>query len=228
MRDAARTRERILEAARAAFSRHGYEGTTVRGVAEAAGVAPNLITRYFGGKHGLFRAATAGQVDVASVLPGDLATLGARIARNVVERWESAAPEDPLLMMLRSSGSSDETAAALTCFFEDEALRPTARHLAGELGCTTTEAMDRVASVGALITGVVTMRYVMRCGPLAATRPEVLERWLGDRLQRLLDGPHPPSLDGPSCPSLDRSPPPSSELRDPEASSGSPELSERP
>lgn len=53
VRDAAATRQRILEHAQRQFARHGYAGVAVKGVADAAGVSPNLVTRYFGGKDGL-------------------------------------------------------------------------------------------------------------------------------------------------------------------------------
>jgi hypothetical protein len=54
--------------------------------------------------------------------------------------------------------------------------------------------MDRVAAVGALITGVVTMRYVMRSGPLAESPPAALEAWLSELLQRMLEDPPPSPL----------------------------------
>ena len=53
-RDAQATRERLIGAARNAFSQHGFERTTVREIAGEAGVNPALINRYFGGKEQLF------------------------------------------------------------------------------------------------------------------------------------------------------------------------------
>ena len=193
-RDAAATKERILSVAREAFARHGFDGATVRSIAAEADVAPNLITRYFGGKGGLFRAATRIDLGVPAVLPGPLSGLGQRIATNVVGRWEGAGAEDPLLMMLRSAGTSDEAAADLGAFFLEQASRPLAAHLAAQLGCPPGQAQDRVAGVGALIMGVVMSRYVMRTGPLAEADPAALTAWLGDLLQRLLDGLAPPAL----------------------------------
>lgn len=190
-RDAERTRDRILDAARVAFARHGYDGTTVRTVAADAGVAPNLITRYFGGKPGLFRAATAAELGVAAVLPGPVEGLGARLAANVVRRWEGVEPEDPLLMRLRSAGSSDAAARELGEFFQRQACSPIAAHLERVLGCSRPDAEDRVAAVGALIMGLVTSRYVMRIGPLCAAEPPALEVWLAERIQRLLESPAP-------------------------------------
>jgi AcrR family transcriptional regulator len=49
-------RERLLEAARELFTRHGYDGVSMRRLARDAGATPAMIHYYFGDKHGLFRA----------------------------------------------------------------------------------------------------------------------------------------------------------------------------
>jgi TetR/AcrR family transcriptional regulator len=51
------TQERILEAACYEFSHAGFRGTTMREVAERAGVGHPLINYYYGDKDGLWRAA---------------------------------------------------------------------------------------------------------------------------------------------------------------------------
>jgi len=55
-RDRQATEETLVAAAAAAFSKYGYEGTTTRGIAEAAECSEALIQRYFGGKEGLLLA----------------------------------------------------------------------------------------------------------------------------------------------------------------------------
>jgi AcrR family transcriptional regulator len=193
-RDAARTRQRLLDVAGRHFAAHGYDGTSVRAIAAEAGVAANLITRYFGSKAELFAAATTVDLQVPAVLTGELGELGARIAHRVVQRWESADAADPLLMMMRSAGSSPSVAEALGTFFAVQASRPLAEHLTASHGCTPEDAWSRAMSVGALIMGVVTGRYVMPNGPLAAADRASLTAWLGNRLQRVLDGPPAPPL----------------------------------
>jgi AcrR family transcriptional regulator len=197
-RDAARTRQRLLDVAGRHFARYGYAGTSVRAVAAEAGVAPNLVTRYFGGKAEMFAAATTADLQVRAVLPGPPEELGARIARRVVQRWEAADAADPLLMMLRSAGSSPTVAEALGTFFATQASRPLAEHLVASHGCSPEDAGARAMSVGALIMGVVTGRYVMTHGPLATADRASLTAWLADRLQRVLDGPPAPPLVPPS------------------------------
>ena len=53
-RDAAATREAILEAATRRFATQGYERAGVREIAADAGVTAALVNRYFGSKEGLF------------------------------------------------------------------------------------------------------------------------------------------------------------------------------
>jgi AcrR family transcriptional regulator len=55
-RDPERTRERILDAALTEFAARGYAGARVNEIAERAGVNKQLISYYFGGKEGLYRA----------------------------------------------------------------------------------------------------------------------------------------------------------------------------
>src|SRR3954467_2700576 len=62
-RDAGRTRQLLLDAARRRFAEDGYAATTVRDIAEDAGVNVALTSRYFTSKEGLFEAclSTAGE-----------------------------------------------------------------------------------------------------------------------------------------------------------------------
>lgn len=56
-RNAAATRLALLDAARELFATCGFERTTVRAVAERAGVNQALLFRYFGNKEALFAEA---------------------------------------------------------------------------------------------------------------------------------------------------------------------------
>jgi AcrR family transcriptional regulator len=59
-RDAAATRESLLDAARRLVAEHGVEGTSTRDVAAVAGVNQALVYRYFGSKEKLFAEAVEG------------------------------------------------------------------------------------------------------------------------------------------------------------------------
>ncbi len=53
----AATAQRILDAARAEFGRHGLEATTIRRIARRAGVDPSLVMQHYGTKAALFAVA---------------------------------------------------------------------------------------------------------------------------------------------------------------------------
>lgn len=55
-RNAAATRQRILDAGEREFAARGFAGARLREIADSAGVQPALIHHYFTDKHGLYRA----------------------------------------------------------------------------------------------------------------------------------------------------------------------------
>src|SRR5262245_39016494 len=67
-RDAEATRAAILQSARVAFARAGYDGAGVREIAQGAGVTAMLVNRYFGSKEQLFAEAVAESMATTSVL----------------------------------------------------------------------------------------------------------------------------------------------------------------
>ena len=58
----------LLDAARAVFAERGYDGATVRAIAERAGVDAAMVNHWFGGKEGLFVAALDLPADPGAVL----------------------------------------------------------------------------------------------------------------------------------------------------------------
>ncbi|GIG20652.1 TetR family transcriptional regulator [Cellulomonas chitinilytica] len=184
VRNAAATQQRILEHARRLFARDGFTAITVKAVADAAGVSPNLITRYFGGKDGLFLAATQVEIPVVDSFSGDLSGLGSRLAASIVERWSGESGQDPLLVLQRASGERPEAAEALAAFLDAHSLEPLHRYLR-DSGLDDTDARHRAAAIDAFVLGVSTRRRVLR--------PELgdaadLQAWLGATIQRLADG----------------------------------------
>jgi AcrR family transcriptional regulator len=109
-RDSAATRRALLAAGRELFAGAGYEGTTVRAVAERAGVNQALLFRHFGSKEGLFAEAVTGQaLDLLhdgppeQVLPRTLAAILAT---------DDGSADDVALFLaaLRSAGNTDAAA----------------------------------------------------------------------------------------------------------------------
>ena len=50
------TRERLIRAAAQLFAEKGYEGASVKELAQEAGVNVSLVSYHFGGKDGLYRS----------------------------------------------------------------------------------------------------------------------------------------------------------------------------
>lgn len=83
------SRTRILEAALGLFARHGYERTSVRMIAEAAGVAQGLLYNYYDGKEALLRAIL--QRSLQDVEESFLRAAGGKTPRERIERLIGAA-----------------------------------------------------------------------------------------------------------------------------------------
>jgi len=183
-RNATVTRQSILDQARRQFANLGYRATTVKGVADAAGVSPNLVTRYFGGKEGLFLAAAQVEIAVDPVFAGELASLGARLAASIVQRWSGQQGEDPLLVLQRAAGERPEAAEALAGFLDAHSLEPLRRYLR-DSGLADEEADARAAAIDAFVLGVSTRRRVLRSDLGDAGQ---LQEWLATSIQRLAGG----------------------------------------
>lgn len=153
-------------------------------MADAAGVSPNLITRYFGGKDGLFLAATQVEIPVSDSFDGERSSLGARLAASIVQPWWSVSGPDPLLVLQRASGERPEAAEALAAFLDTNSLGPLERYLR-DSGLGEADARSRAAAIDAFVLGVSTRRRVLRS---ELGDPADLQAWLGAVIQRLADG----------------------------------------
>ncbi len=102
----ASTRDRILQAALKLFARQGYEGTTTKDLALAAGVAEGTLFRHFSNKKAiLIEVATKGWVEILTDLLTELSEMGSYKAVAQVMRRR----------MLRMAESSD---LMRVCFME--------------------------------------------------------------------------------------------------------------
>jgi AcrR family transcriptional regulator len=111
-RDAAGTRRALLEAARQRFARNGYSATTVRDIADDAGVNVALINRYFESKEGLFEACLAVVVDELGRSAGEvseLSQLPGTIAQRVAGVGPDGHPNQAVMMLLLRSSGEERT-----------------------------------------------------------------------------------------------------------------------
>jgi AcrR family transcriptional regulator len=105
-RNAAATREAILNSAIRNFARAGYDGVGVREIAGDAGVTAMLVNRYFGSKEQLFAEA----VETSFAPPVFIAEKPQAIARDAAAALAARSAPDaddlaPFLIMLRSASN---------------------------------------------------------------------------------------------------------------------------
>jgi AcrR family transcriptional regulator len=103
-----RTEARILDAATRLFLAAGYERTTIRAVASAAGVDAGLVMHYFGSKQELFR-----QVIETAPVPGVSGAPG-QAAEQILASLADRLASEPVasLTLLRSMVTQPQAASA--------------------------------------------------------------------------------------------------------------------
>lgn len=155
------TRRAILEAARSAFAARGYEQTTIRAVAAGAGVDASMVMRYFGSKAGLFTAAATAHLTAPDLRQVPARRRGEVLTRTFVDRWEDAARDDELILLLRTAVTSEEVAARLQATLGQMVTGPIAA-----LGHP--DAAQRAGFIAAQLLGLALCRYILRQEPLAS------------------------------------------------------------
>ncbi|WP_083942911.1 TetR/AcrR family transcriptional regulator [Sphingomonas soli] len=132
-RNAAATRQAMLEAARRQFARESYENVGLREISREVGVDPALVCRYFGSKEALFREVLRHPDDgnfLAGVSAEGVPDYFAGLLTQA-ETHDTAAKTEWLLIVLRSAGSSHASQIVRETLHE-RVLRPVARILGGE------------------------------------------------------------------------------------------------
>ncbi|WP_330297900.1 TetR/AcrR family transcriptional regulator [Streptomyces sp. NBC_00503] len=178
------TQERIRLAARSEFAARGYDKTSVRGIAKAAGVDPALVHHYFGSKDDLFAAAIELTMEPALVIPQILGSgpegIGERLARYFLGIWENPVSRAPLLAVIRSALTHEAAAAVLRRLI----LRRVLERVAAELNVP--DPTFRAELAASHMIGIAILRYVLQVEPLASADPERIVALVAPTLQRYL------------------------------------------
>ncbi len=181
------TRASILAAARRMFASEGADRTTIRAVAQAAGVDPALVMHYFGSKDGLFRAAVEWPIDMgeamARVVEGDVDGLGERVVRFYLELWENETTRHPLEIIMRGALRAPANAQLLTEFVRDQIVARVAGSLSGP------DAELRGSLIPSTLVGLAMTRYILRLPPLADLDADEVVAIIAPTIQRYVNGP---------------------------------------
>jgi AcrR family transcriptional regulator len=165
---ATETREQIAEAARTLFAETGYERTSFRKIAAAAGVDPALVVHFYGSKEDLFRQVMALPPAIADALEhlsdGPRETIGQRLAELIVRALENPASRTITLGRIRCATTHPDAAALV---------RETVTRDLGKLAAAVTDDQPDVRAVmlGAHVVGIALARYAVFVEPLASMTP---------------------------------------------------------
>lgn len=156
-----RSQARILDAAGQVFVADGYERTTIRAVASAAGVDPGLVMHYFGSKQELYR-----QVIEAAPTP-EVGGTPDEATEQILTTLAGQLADAPAasLALLRSMLTNPEAATAATAaitHYEEQIAR----------AIPTEDADLRAAVISAITLGISVSRHLIRADDLATADPD--------------------------------------------------------
>jgi len=175
-RDAQATSAAILEAAKSQFARVGYERATLREIAAEAGVDVALVSRYFGGKEGLFTEALKASIHTDRL--GDRASFPAEVAAMMAGAPGDETRAHSFQFLLRAA-TSPATAPLLNVAVQERFLGPIRDWLGGE------DAEARARVLAAAFIGFLVERLI-RDEPLTGREREVFIREASGLFERLV------------------------------------------
>ena len=167
------TKTRILEAAADIFTRSGYAKAGLREIGELAGVAPSLVSRYYGTKAALFEEALIHVLRTNSVFTWRKEGFGETMARLIAERSNTN-----ITIMLVTALADPEAKEIAHRVSREHMIQP----LVEWLGPPYAE--ERAMNLFALMTGFV----IQMQGLYSAPMPRQSLRWLARDLQAIVDG----------------------------------------
>ena len=188
------SRQRIVEAARLAFSANGYAETSLRGIAREAGVDPSLIVQLFGSKAGLFSAvvewpfdATQVSAEIRDVPAGQV---GEYMARLFINHWDRDEHRNPVVSLIHAALSDSVAAAMLRTFITVNFTLPAVERVGAD------RPQLRAALLASQLLGFGLSRYVLAFDALTSASSEELIGVLGATLQYTCTSPLQPEPPG--------------------------------
>ncbi|GAB17123.1 putative TetR family transcriptional regulator [Gordonia effusa NBRC 100432] len=175
------TRGAILTSARELFARDGFDKTSVRAIASAAGVDAALVHHYFGTKHKLFLEAVAIPVDPVEILAElnsvDVKHLGVQLIRVVLGVWDGELRSAGVALLKTTLAAPD--AGIIRSFLSEIILTNIADRL-------DDNAAVRTSLLATQMLGLIVTRYIVQLEPIASMPLDEVAQKVGPTLQRYL------------------------------------------
>ncbi|MBY0441458.1 MAG: TetR family transcriptional regulator [Mycobacteriaceae bacterium] len=186
------TRDRILTSARKLFASNGISHTSIRAVAQQAGVDAALVHHYFGTKAQLFTAAIEVPLDPMTII-GPLRTapvdeLGNTLLTLLLPVWDSAMGAG-MIATLRSVIAGSEVNLMRSFLREIVVVE-----LAARVDNPPGTGVLRAEFAATQILGIVMARHILQLEPFASLPAQQITETIAPNLQRYLTGELPAAL----------------------------------
>nr|WP_319384125.1 TetR family transcriptional regulator [uncultured Roseibium sp.] len=162
------TKEKLVAAARELFWTRGYSNVSVRDITGKAGVDAALVSRYFGGKQGLFEATLA-EIPQWDALTAGSEELLAKAAESFAHPFDPEADATNVFTMLLANVIDPEMGGMIRELVQVKLADPLTERIDGP------DARERAALLLAVLFGVALMRKNFRLEGLADKSPEQLQ-----------------------------------------------------
>ncbi|MDA1359026.1 TetR family transcriptional regulator [Glycomyces luteolus] len=182
VRDAERTKRKLIDAALSEFAANGYDGARVGSIAARAGVNKQLISYYFGGKEGLYRAMQREWLD------DERDQAGPDVPPDEVMRWYlHDTLRDPRIgrLAMWQALADDEPEEQSQEDVDLELTQMRVRQERGEIAAELDPAAVQIAMMGMTFAPVVFRRTAKRLFGIDIDDPEFETRY-GDTLSRII------------------------------------------
>lgn len=178
-------RDAVLDAAKLLFASKGFAKTTMKGVAATAGVAPDVVKRYYKDKDRLFAAAMRLPFDPSTAVPELIAPgldgMGERLVRVTFDLLSDPDVRADLVILAKTGAST----ARLTKWLQDYMEKAVVDRVAKAFGVP--DARLRGSLITSYILGVAMSRYILKLEPLASMREDKLIKLVAPVIQDLID-----------------------------------------
>ena len=181
------SRDVVLAAAKSRFAADGYDKTTLRAIADEAGVDAAMVLYLFGSKDQLFRESLRLIIDpdvLVRALTGtddDEDDIGTRMVRTYLGVWEGPDSAATMRMMLASATSNPDALEAFRSFMQSYVLTAVSGVLGGD-----EHARLRAMLAASSLVGTAVLRYLIAVPPLADLPTEDVVRLVAPTVTRYL------------------------------------------
>ncbi|MFE6844533.1 TetR family transcriptional regulator [Streptomyces sp. NPDC057686] len=184
--------DKIVAAARRSFATRGYAATSLRSVAQEAGVDPGLVNYYFRTKTGLLeevmRPPEAFGAAVAAAAEQPMDRRGHAFVQATMNLWEDSVSAEVLRSIILTAAQEPAALQRLRQLFSELVLAVVSHSL------PDTERNLRASLIATQIVGMVMNRYIWQVGTIATLPAPSVTDLLAPTIQHYLTDPLPPSL----------------------------------